>query len=248
MSSYEVMKVKNLLRSSSVFHYTKLSSRCLMLCSYVNNVVLAVTTIIFMFCLFYMREITFCQNSTWRSDSLHTQHQLQKACHSIQLGPEKSKEQRCYPLLINFADRCCEHAQARNCQTGLKNGFRQCVSYNRTIFNDDPGFLRRNQNILNRNRGAGYWLWKPYVIFRELYVARDGDIIVYSDAAANIIRNIEPLTGLTLSQDVIVFQLKCWNVRNISVQKISESISFFDIINISVPHYPKSVSDISRRD
>jgi hypothetical protein len=84
---------------------------------------------------------------------------------------------------------------------------------NKRVFDSDPRFADRNKNILQRKRGAGYWLWKPYIIYRELYAARDGDIIIYADAAVNVVANISHLTKLTSKQDIIVFKLRDWDVR-----------------------------------
>jgi len=42
-------------------------------------------------------------------------------------------------------------------------------------------FYSKHKNILDQKRGAGYWLWKPYIIFHELNMVNDGDFIVYYD-------------------------------------------------------------------
>jgi hypothetical protein len=60
-------------------------------------------------------------------------------------------------------------------------------------------------------RGAGYWLWKPYVVLRELALAAEGDIIIYSDAAVHVIADVEHLIKLTKHQDVITFH-QHWKV------------------------------------
>ena len=46
----------------------------------------------------------------------------------------------------------------------------------------DKNFFDKNKNILNQNRGAGYWLWKPYFIQKTLNEVNDGDIVFYVDA------------------------------------------------------------------
>ncbi|CAF1489149.1 unnamed protein product [Adineta steineri] len=109
-------------------------------------------------------------------------------------------QQRCYPLLINFAHRCCKHAQENNCLTGLKHGIRQCLMFKKEIVDTDPMFANRNKNILNRKRGAGYWLWKPFILLQELYLARDGDIIVYSDAAESSLTKRDALIVLDVDK------------------------------------------------
>ncbi|CAF4861396.1 unnamed protein product, partial [Rotaria sp. Silwood1] len=118
-----------------------------------------------------------CNHST-TSESLQL---IKTNCHQVNIYGQ-SNQKRCYPLLINFGHRCCQISQKDNCETGLTFGMAQCVKLNMSIFNSDDGFRQRNSDILNRDRGAGYWLWKPYTIWHELYVAREGDIIVYSDA------------------------------------------------------------------
>ena len=143
------------------------------------------------------------------------------SCHMITNHPTKMNRQRCYPLLINFAHGCCEDSQKNNCQTGLKHGIRQCLMFNKQIFDSDPIFASHNENILNRKRGAGYWLWKPYILLQELYLARDGDIVVYSDAAANFINNISHLTNLTQNQDIVIFRLFGWKVRHTTCKNIA---------------------------
>jgi hypothetical protein len=85
--------------------------------------------------------------------------------------------------------------------------------FNKLSLNTNPTFVNRNKNILERKRGAGYWLWKPYLIFQELYLALDGDIILYSDALVNFVANISYLIELTTKQDMIIFELTGFKVR-----------------------------------
>jgi hypothetical protein len=46
----------------------------------------------------------------------------------------------------------------------------------------DKKFFNKNKEILNQTRGAGYWLWKPYIIQKTLNNINDGDIVFYVDA------------------------------------------------------------------
>jgi hypothetical protein len=74
------------------------------------------------------------------------------------------------------------------------------------LFDYDAGFRHRNRDILSRDRGAGYWIWKAYILWHELYVAREGDIIVYSDAGVNFVANISILLKFMQNQDVLMFR------------------------------------------
>jgi hypothetical protein len=46
----------------------------------------------------------------------------------------------------------------------------------------DEDFYKKNQNILDLKKGAGYFLWKPYIIHETLKKVNDGDIVFYVDA------------------------------------------------------------------
>ena len=94
-------------------------------------------------------------------------------------------------ILINYADKYFFKSQKENSETGLKFGFDKVISYNRS--NIDTVFLDKNSDVLNRERGAGYWLWKPYFILKTLDESNDGDFVFYSDSASYFIDSIEPL-------------------------------------------------------
>ncbi len=164
--------------------------------------------------LILMREVLLCDkvmpalmSNEFRNNS--------STCHMVHIYNTETSVQRCYPLLINFASQCCKRSQRNNCLTGLKNGVQQCLMLNKRVFDSDPRFADRNKNILQRKRGAGYWLWKPYIIYQELYGARNGDIIIYSDAGVNVVADISHLTNLTSKQDIIVFEMLGVHVRQI---------------------------------
>ena len=58
----------------------------------------------------------------------------------------------------------------------------------------DLNFKNKNQDILGRKRGNGYWLWKPYFIFKTLNEKLDyGDYLIYTDATVLYKNNINIL-------------------------------------------------------
>ena len=46
----------------------------------------------------------------------------------------------------------------------------------------DSEFYQQNYEILKQKKGAGYFLWKPYIIYETLKKINDGDILFYVDA------------------------------------------------------------------
>ena len=72
----------------------------------------------------------------------------------------------------------------------------------------DENFKNKNKKILEQRRGAGYWLWKPYFIYKVLLESNDDDVIFYVDAG-NIFINDPSFLYEKLSEndDIILFDL-----------------------------------------
>ena len=68
-----------------------------------------------------------------------------------------------------------------------------------------PEFHRAHRPILEVRRGAGCWLWKPYVIHEALAQAEPDDVVVYLDAGIVIRRSLEPLIAETRRRGLVVF-------------------------------------------
>lgn len=101
-------------------------------------------------------------------------------------------------------------------------------------------FWRKNAFILNRPRGAGYWIWKPFIILNamEEYM-EDGDIVMYSDAAVEIIGDLSPLYKLAEENDRVVFQIsgghdnKTWTKRDAFVLTKCDEKKYWDDIQLT---------------
>lgn len=49
-------------------------------------------------------------------------------------------------------------------------------------------FYNTHKDFIDSNaRGYGYWIWKPYIILRQLREMNDGDFLFYTDAGATIV-------------------------------------------------------------
>jgi hypothetical protein len=62
-------------------------------------------------------------------------------------------------------------------------------------------FAVPNEEILKQKRGAGYWLWKPYIINR--CIKSSSDWLLYTDAGIEIIADPKILT--TVEDDILLF-------------------------------------------
>ncbi len=82
--------------------------------------------------------------------------------------------------LTSFATDEFVAAQMGLVQSALNHGARRVTMW-RPEDLERTDFYERNRSILDHPRGAGYWLWKPYIILRELERLDPGDYLVYYD-------------------------------------------------------------------
>ncbi|MFM6994748.1 MAG: hypothetical protein ACKOWO_06520 [Sediminibacterium sp.] len=98
----------------------------------------------------------------------------------------------------------------------------------------DEDFSKAFRNILGQKRGAGYWLWKPYIIKKMLSELSFGDYLFYSDAGAFFLKNVDILIDYLEreNQDIMGFELPLieeqWTKRELFVNmKCDDQIYFF---------------------
>lgn len=89
-------------------------------------------------------------------------------------------------VLLSFADRKMSPTLAEIKREAKQSSFFDEIH----LFNEhklDADFLRKFGEWINENsRGFGYWIWKPYLIFKELSNLNTDDILVYLDAGCII--------------------------------------------------------------
>ena len=65
----------------------------------------------------------------------------------------------------------------------------------------EDAFCNKNKHILKEKRGAGYWVWKPYLILKTMSLASDGDVIVYCDVGDFIYNDIYDFINHKIKKD-----------------------------------------------
>ncbi len=65
---------------------------------------------------------------------------------------------------------------------------------------------QRFPEIMSAQRGAGYWLWKPYIIREAMRNLREGDTLLYTDAAMVFVADPEPLLSLANEHPIALFE------------------------------------------
>ena len=75
-------------------------------------------------------------------------------------------------------------------------------------------FVEKHNDIFNnfKSRGAGYWLWKPYIIMKEMEKADDGDLVFYTDAGMYFDSDPSALIDIAKEQTFTFFDISGHNV------------------------------------
>lgn len=136
--------------------------------------------------------------------------------------------------LINYGDGKFKKAQKLNTKTAYSKGkVENVISYSSADLDQD--FLKKNESILTQKRGAGYWLWKPYLIKKTMDIMQEGDYLVYSDSGIYFIDSVEYLINALeiTKQDIMPFSTgkhieKNWTKRDIFVEMNCDTEYFWN--------------------
>jgi hypothetical protein len=126
-------------------------------------------------------------NHPWdQGDSAETRRKLQIYNVSARTIPGTK-------YLISYGHNCCEMSKERAVNQAVEVGkvdFAEALDLSAL----SVPFQIAHQNLLRQRKGAGYWLWKPYIILKTLLTKlNDGDLLIYHDAGAYFIKDLGPL-------------------------------------------------------
>jgi hypothetical protein len=105
---------------------------------------------------------------------------------------------------VSFGTDSFRQSLTRLCRSAKKFGLRDIRIYRR----DHPAVRRaieENPRIMGQRRGAGYWLWKPYVLLDTLNDVPKEAVVIYSDAGHRYIADPAPLIELAATRDIVLF-------------------------------------------
>lgn len=99
--------------------------------------------------------------------------------------------------LLTFNDDKYAQQNARLVATARKlKLFDRYISYSPTLLEKHfPAFVKEHSSILTQPRGAGYWLWKPFLILKMLEKYGPGTQVWYMDSG-DLIRSANFRTAL----------------------------------------------------
>jgi len=90
-------------------------------------------------------------------------------------------------------------SQRRLVESARVCGIERVSAWDRSALEQTP-FYATHRAVLDRSRGAGYWLWKPFIIHQALEHAAPDEIAVYADAGIEIVGGLAPLVSVCRRQ------------------------------------------------
>jgi hypothetical protein len=135
-------------------------------------------------------------------------------------------------VLVSYATKDYESYQKLLSKSALKHGADLTFEYNDSWLKK-TSFYKKNKKLLSKKRGAGYWVWKPYIILDAMKKLNKGDFIIYLDSGVEVISDLKPLIDLTKKQKGILLFTnnlpnKVWTKRDCFVKMNCDSKKYWD--------------------
>ena len=110
-------------------------------------------------------------------------------------------------VAVNYANDLYKETQKYCTHSAYKYGVDKVFEYGPEDIDSD--FYKKNKSILDKKRGNGYWLWKPYIISETLKKIEYGDFLLYIDAGSYFVGNVNNLLKCMENNgdDIISFEI-----------------------------------------
>jgi hypothetical protein len=105
---------------------------------------------------------------------------------------------------INYASNGFNNSQQEGLRCAEKFGFKSIGYSDKDI---DEEFKENNKNIFFSKRGAGYWIWKPYIILDMLNKIDDSDCLIYMDSGARLIEDPSEYLNIIDDKGILAFSM-----------------------------------------
>jgi len=152
--------------------------------------------------------------------------------------------------LVSFATPRYYASQRRLGYQALRYGIDVIHAYNMGVIKR-TAFYKEHHDILSLPRGAGYWLWKPYLIYQTLKHLPDGDVVLYCDCDICLLDDLSPLLALADKQPIVLFTnhdrlMKTWTKRDVFVYLNCDTHVYYDAEQLVAGYQLYKNGDISR--
>ena len=126
-------------------------------------------------------SLLLSEKEQYKNKSIHIMNKLTNIKRNIDLEGNQNKDYKI--VTISYGDAKYSKQLEYNGKSALEIA-KADEFYGYTPDDIDEDFKTKNEYILSKGRGNGYWLWKPYFLYKTLTEKLNyGDYLIYSDAA-----------------------------------------------------------------
>lgn len=150
---------------------------------------------------------------------------------------------------VTYSAPNCSISREVCVQAAKGNGADNVYEYTENMLYGSGDFFKNNKEIIQSERGKGFWIWKPFIINHVIRDhCKDGDILIYCDAGVKLINNVSHIIDV-MDQDIFLFSnghqhvhwskgsvlngILGWNqieiVGNADEQQVQASVIFFKV-------------------
>lgn len=117
---------------------------------------------------------------------------------------QTSSQNNQYLALISYADgdEVFLQNQFSLAASASDKGFDVIYNFRKNHISEE--FYNKNKEIFKNHIGAGYWLWKPYFIYKVMQELPEGAIIFYADSGVIFTKPIDRIISLLNDNDMIL--------------------------------------------
>lgn len=153
-------------------------------------------------------------------------------------------------IAISYSDDNMTMSRQLNLMTAKIIGCAdKVIGYSPCDLSDD--FVKANKEILSYSRGAGYWIWKPYIILKTLNEMVEGEFLIYTDAGMIYVDKISTLIHQMERdrQDIFlsygIAPCKDWTKRDAFVLMDCDKVEAYNSIMVSGGYVIVRKTDVS---
>ena len=100
----------------------------------------------------------------------------------------------------------------------------------------EPEFREKNKYILEKSRGNGYWLWKPYFMYKTLTEKLNyGDYLIYSDSAILYVDSAEKLVNFLNKKNLDMYTHRLPHLERRFTKRDA-----FILLGVDTPYYAET--------
>lgn len=135
---------------------------------------------------------------------------------------------------ISYGNEKYEKSRDFNLKSALSKGkVDKVIAYGPDDIEKDV--FEKNKSVFTKSKGAGYWLWKPYFIYKTLEKMPENDYLIYTDSGMTYVRDVRLLINCMEKHQQ---KIMCFEIE--AIEKSSTKRDLFIALDCDTAEYTDS--------